>query len=91
MRKSRDKVFINVNKISSISKYKIITLRTKKQIRIGFQAVRLCEDMNHLIIFDKLKLLCITPIQKITGLSFQESLFEAFKRSAKAVIKNNKL
>ena len=28
---------------------------------------------------------------KITGLSFKESLFEAFKRSPKGLIKNNKL
>jgi len=28
---------------------------------------------------------------KITGLSFKESLFEAFKRSPKELIKNNKL
>ena len=69
MRKSRDIDFItNVNKISSISLYKIITFRKKKkEISSHPFNLDLCEDMNKLIICSSLKLLCIITIQKLFG------------------------
>ena len=39
----------------------------------------------------KLKVIMYNSYSKITGLSFKRSLFEAFKRSLKSLIKNNKL
>ena len=42
-----------------------ISYPKKTQIRISFNQLDLCEDMNQLIIHNNLKLLCIIPIQKL--------------------------
>ena len=88
MRKSRDKDFItNAINISSISHYKIITFRTKKQISISFNQLELFEDMNQLIICKNLKLLCIIPIQKLLVYHFKGVCLKLLEDQQKCLLR----